>query len=74
VNKEDAYGKTLPGRLSGEQRTQLLSRLVNRAHNEKVAGVPRGQSVSTPKRVRKEKEKEKEGDGVSCSINGSRAI
>jgi hypothetical protein len=44
VRKEDAYGRELAGRLSHQQRGELVQKLIARAGQQRPAHVARGKS------------------------------
>lgn len=41
IRKEDAYGQVLPGRLSTKERSELIKKLIGRAHVNKPDVVAR---------------------------------
>jgi len=47
VRKEDAYGQVLTGRLSSQERSELVQNLMGRAKQPRPIDVPRGKSRST---------------------------
>ena len=46
VRKEDAYGQVLAGRLSSQERSELVKTLIGRAKQHRPAHVPRGKGRS----------------------------
>jgi hypothetical protein len=47
IRKEDAYGRVLAGRLSGQEQTQLIQTLINRATIPRSSKVARGKLRSS---------------------------
>ncbi len=46
IRLDDAYGKVLPGRLSSEERSGLIQKLIERAYVPRPKNVARGTSKS----------------------------
>lgn len=44
IRKEDAYGRILAGRLSSQERSELLNKLIRRANAPRPSSIPRGKS------------------------------